>query len=179
MRSLYTTGEVARICKVSSSQVLKWFDQGQLKGFILPGSTHRRITRESLIAFLKRTGTELKFTELSQTNVVMLLSCDQEMIEAIDATLIGTHCRLLNSVNAFQIGQFVREARGKFCLAVVDMRLTALDPIRISRILIERNWQVIQIADRGQPITNRSSGVFCLLPDPKIVAAKLLFLLTD
>ncbi len=50
----YTTGEVALICGVSPSKVVKWIDNGELKGFRIPGTTHRRIWQDELVAFMRQ-----------------------------------------------------------------------------------------------------------------------------
>ena len=50
---VFTTGQVAKICKVAPRTVSKWFDSGRLKGYRIPGSQDRRIPREYLIKFLK------------------------------------------------------------------------------------------------------------------------------
>ena len=52
-KKVFTTGEVARICKVSQQTVIRCFDKGRLSGFRVPGSRFRRIPREALIAFMK------------------------------------------------------------------------------------------------------------------------------
>jgi excisionase family DNA binding protein len=44
---VFTTGQVAKICKVAPRTVSKWFDSGRLKGYRIPGSQDRRIPRES------------------------------------------------------------------------------------------------------------------------------------
>ena len=49
----FTTGQVAKICKVAPRTVSKWFDRGSLKGYLLPGSKERRIPPEYLLKFLK------------------------------------------------------------------------------------------------------------------------------
>ena len=54
MKSVYTTGEVAKICKISQQTVIRCFDSGRLKGFRVPGSRFRRIPRELLIEFMKQ-----------------------------------------------------------------------------------------------------------------------------
>jgi hypothetical protein len=51
---IFTTGDVARICCISIAKVISLFDQGLLKGFKIPGSSHRRIPRKSLIEFIKK-----------------------------------------------------------------------------------------------------------------------------
>ena len=53
MKSVYTTGEVAQICKVSQQTVIRCFDSGRLNGFRVPGSRFRRIPRDSLLSFMK------------------------------------------------------------------------------------------------------------------------------
>jgi excisionase family DNA binding protein len=56
---VFTTGQVAKICKVAPRTVSKWFDSGRLKGYRIPGSQDRRIPREYLIKFLKEHGMPL------------------------------------------------------------------------------------------------------------------------
>jgi two-component system, OmpR family, response regulator RpaA len=59
MKKVFTTGQVAKICKVAPRTVSKWFDSGRLKGYRIPGSQDRRIPREQLIRFLKEHGMPL------------------------------------------------------------------------------------------------------------------------
>ena len=35
-KTVYTTGEAAKICKVSQQTIIRCFDSGQLKGFRVP-----------------------------------------------------------------------------------------------------------------------------------------------
>ena len=53
---IYTTGDVARICCVAPRTVVKWLEAGHLKGYILPDSRHRRITKDSLVTFMEKHG---------------------------------------------------------------------------------------------------------------------------
>lgn len=50
---VFTTGEVAKICSVAPRTVSKWFDSGKLKGYKIPGSRDRRITKTALVSFMK------------------------------------------------------------------------------------------------------------------------------
>jgi excisionase family DNA binding protein len=52
----YTTGEVARRCLVTKRTVIKWIDSGRLRGYVLPGSTHRRVAAEALAEFMRGHG---------------------------------------------------------------------------------------------------------------------------
>ena len=56
MKTVFTTGEAAEICKVSQQTIIRCFDSGRLKGFRVPGSRFRRIPRDALIAFMKDNG---------------------------------------------------------------------------------------------------------------------------
>jgi len=51
--TIFTIGQVAKLCDVSPRTASKWFDAGRLKGYRIPGSMDRRTTREYLIQFLK------------------------------------------------------------------------------------------------------------------------------
>jgi len=52
-KNVLTTGDVAKICNVAPRTVSKWFDNGQLKGYRIPGSKDRRIPVNELIRFMK------------------------------------------------------------------------------------------------------------------------------
>ncbi len=52
-KNVLTTGDVAKICNVAPRTVSKWFDNGQLKGYRIPGSKDRRIPLNELIRFMK------------------------------------------------------------------------------------------------------------------------------
>lgn len=52
-KNVLTTGDVAKICHVAPRTVSKWFDNGQLKGYRIPGSKDRRIPMSELIRFMK------------------------------------------------------------------------------------------------------------------------------
>ncbi len=52
-KNVLTTGDVAKICNVAPRTVSKWFDNGQLKGYRIPGSKDRRIPISELIRFMK------------------------------------------------------------------------------------------------------------------------------
>lgn len=51
-----SASQAARMCYVSNNTVIKWIDSGMLPGFRVPGSRHRRVTRESLRRFMEAHG---------------------------------------------------------------------------------------------------------------------------
>lgn len=52
-KRVFTTGEAAKVCKVSQQTIIRCFDSGRLNGFRVPGSRFRRIPREELIRFMR------------------------------------------------------------------------------------------------------------------------------
>lgn len=78
---VFTTGQVAKICKVAPRTVSKWFDSGRLKGYRIPGSQDRRIPREYLIRFLKEHGMPTNELEDAAVAKVLVVAQDQVLIE--------------------------------------------------------------------------------------------------
>ncbi len=78
IKSVYTTGEVAQICKVSQQTVIRCFDSGRLKGFRVPGSRFRRIPREALLSFMK--SNQIPLDKLDSGRKRVLVVDDDEAI---------------------------------------------------------------------------------------------------
>jgi excisionase family DNA binding protein len=81
MRTIFTTGQVAKICKVAPRTVSKWFDSGRLRGYRIPGSQDRRIPREHLIRFLKEHGMPLGELEDVKNSLIDLMPPEDYKLE--------------------------------------------------------------------------------------------------
>ena len=79
-KSVYTTGEVAQICKVSQQTVIRCFDSGRLKGFRVPGSRFRRIPREALVSFMKNNQIPLDQLDTGRKRV-LVVDDDEAIVE--------------------------------------------------------------------------------------------------
>ena len=80
MKSVFTTGEAAEICKVSQQTIIRCFDSGRLKGFRVPGSRFRRIPRDALIAFMKDNGIPPDALD-SGKKKILVVDDDPEIVE--------------------------------------------------------------------------------------------------
>lgn len=93
---VYTTGQVAKLCKVAPKTVGKWFDSGQLRGYRIPGGTDRRVPREDLVEFLTSAGMPLP-TELGGGQgtrpVVAALCCQPRLLKELAEQLWGHDVR--------------------------------------------------------------------------------------
>ena len=80
MKTVFTTGEAAEICKVSQQTIIRCFDSGRLKGFRVPGSRFRRIPRDALIAFMKDNGIPPDALDSGKSKV-LVVDDDPEIVE--------------------------------------------------------------------------------------------------
>src|SRR3972149_12164832 len=86
MKTVFTPGEAAKICKVSQQTIIRCFDSGQLRGFRVPGSRFRRIPRELLYRFMKDNSIPTDALE-SGKRKVLVVDDDQELVELITDVL--------------------------------------------------------------------------------------------
>ncbi len=80
MKTVFTTGEAAEICKVSQQTIIRCFDSGRLKGFRVPGSRFRRIPRDALLAFMKDNGIPPDNLDNGKTKI-LVVDDDPEIVE--------------------------------------------------------------------------------------------------
>lgn len=109
MKTVFTTGEAAKICKVSQQTIIRCFDSGQLKGFRVPGSRFRRIPRDLLYKFMKENGIPTDALE-SGKRKALLVDDDEELVELIRDVLDSDgrfDVRVAN--NGFDAGMMVKE----------------------------------------------------------------------
>jgi excisionase family DNA binding protein len=82
MKEVYSTGEAAKICRVSQQTIIRCFDSGKLAGFYVPGSRFRRIPRESLAKFMKENGIPLSNLDTSKKKV-LVVDDEAEIVEML------------------------------------------------------------------------------------------------
>src|SRR3954454_2077100 len=121
MKTVFTTGEAAKVCKVSQQTIIRCFDNGQLKGFRVPGSRFRRIPREALYKFMKDNGIPTDALE-SGRRKVLLVDDDAELVELIQKVLEEDgRFEVRVASNGFDAGMMVKEYRPD--LIILDVML--------------------------------------------------------
>jgi excisionase family DNA binding protein len=121
MKTVFTTGEAAKICKVSQQTIIRCFDNGQLKGFRVPGSRFRRIPREALYKFMKDNGIPTDALE-SGKRKVLLVDDDHELVELMSKVLDEDgRFEVRIASNGFDAGMMVKEYRPD--MIVLDVML--------------------------------------------------------
>jgi len=121
MKTVFTTGEAAKICKVSQQTIIRCFDSGQLKGFRVPGSRFRRIPRAELYAFMRDNGIPTDALE-SGKRKILVVDDDQELVDLIVDVLEKDGRFEVRPVNnGFDAGMMVKQYHPD--LIVLDVML--------------------------------------------------------
>ncbi|MGL4463775.1 MAG: response regulator [Planctomycetia bacterium] len=120
-KTVFTTGEAARICKVSQQTIIRCFDSGQLKGFRVPGSRFRRIPRETLHKFMKENNIPTDALD-NDKREILLVDDDVDLVDVLRQGFEQDgrfEVRVAN--NGFDAGMLVKEYRPD--LIVLDVML--------------------------------------------------------
>ncbi len=121
MKTVFTTGEAAKICKVSQQTIIRCFDSGQLKGFRVPGSRFRRIPRDLLFAFMRENGIPTDALESGKRRI-LVVDDDEDLVELISDVLDRDGRFEVKTVNnGFGAGMMVKEYKPD--LVVLDVML--------------------------------------------------------
>lgn len=148
MKTIFTTGQVAKICKVAPRTVSKWFDSGRLRGYRIPGSQDRRIPREHLIRFLKEHGMPLSDDLKTDSCAVLCVSTDlMTFSEVADEAL-----NIWHATSYFDAAGKFQECHAR-CV-VIDFKTlgeSALSIIASLRALADAPSVIIGVGDQTQP----------------------------
>lgn len=144
MKTVFTTGEAAKICKVSQQTVIRCFDSGQLKGFRVPGSRFRRIPREHLFAFMRENGIPTDALE-SGKRKILVVDDDVELVELITDVLDRDgRFEVRSANNGFDAGMMVKDYKPD--LIVLDVMLPDINGKEVcQRVRSDKTMDIVQI----------------------------------
>jgi excisionase family DNA binding protein len=168
-KDVLTTGQVARICQVAPRTVSKWFDQGQLHGYRIPGSRDRRIPVEQLVSFMRANGIPLTGLDGGVSRVLVIGPSGPA-----DLTDEGAaRCRLeiRAAANGFEAGVVAQQFRPH--AVVLEVGDEAEEEIGICRNIkssdsFEDAWVIAACRRRDEPREQwlRSQGFAACVPLP-------------
>lgn len=120
-KTVFTTGEAAKICKVSQQTIIRCFDNGSLKGFRVPGSRFRRIPRDQLFAFMRDNGIPTDALENGKKKL-LIVDDEQDLVDLMaDAFERDGRFDIRTANNGFDAGMQVKEFRPD--MVVLDVML--------------------------------------------------------
>lgn len=173
----YTTGEVGRLCSVAPATVIKWIDSGELVGFRLPGSRHRRILHQDLLEFLERNRIPHPGLERAVSDPVLLVTGDTVLAQSMREALMARGFALTVAHDGFDAGMTFPGVHPVG--VVVDFSIGATTARRLCEHLRDRipaPWRPRMIAlvgDRGLDIADLADDVFLKPFDPALLAARM------
>ena len=143
-KTVFTTGEAARICKVSQQTIIRCFDNGTLKGFRVPGSRFRRIPRDQLFQFMKDNGIPTDALE-SGRRKVLIVDDDEELVELlVDVFAKDGRFEIRTANNGFDAGMFVKEFRPD--IVILDVMLPDINGKEVcQRVRSDSSLESVQI----------------------------------
>lgn len=162
-KQVFTTGEVAQICKVSQQTVIRCFDSGRLQGFRVPGSRFRRIPREALISFMK--GNQIPMDQLESGKKRVLVVDDDEAIVDMFNELLERDGRfeVRTASTGYDAGILTEQFRPEVLL--LDFKLPDINGTAVCRTIranpAYKHMQIIVIsgvADPDEVAELRSAG---------------------
>jgi len=143
-KTVFTTGEAAKICKVSQQTIIRCFDNGTLKGFRVPGSRFRRIPRDQLFVFMKDNGIPTDALE-SGKKKLLLVDDDQDLVDLlVDCFARDGRFEIRTANNGFDAGMQVKEYRTD--LVVLDVMLPDINGREVcQRVRSDRTMDIVKI----------------------------------
>ncbi len=144
MKTVFTTGEAAKICKVSQQTIIRCFDSGQLKGFRVPGSRFRRIPRDILYKFMKDNGIPTDALE-SGKRKALVVDDDQDLVDLMtDMLEADGRFEVRAANNGFDAGMMVKEYRPD--IIVLDVMLPDINGKEVcQRVRSDSNLDDVKI----------------------------------
>ena len=132
-KQVFTTGEAARICRLSQQTIIRYFDNGRLKGFRVPGSSDRRILRGDLLQLMRRRRIPTSIAE-GLTKRVLVIDDDTAFVRSVRSCIGGdTRFDIRAATTGFDAG--VLTARFRPHLVLLDFQLPGIDAGQVCRRL--------------------------------------------
>lgn len=140
-KQVFTTGEVARICKVSQQTIIRCFDSGRLTGFRVPGSRFRRIPRAELVRFMKENNIPLE--NLSETKHRILVVDDDPTIVELFVDVLSRNDRfeVKTAGGGYEAGMLTESFRPH--LIILDYMLPDIN----GNVVCEQIRRKVELAD--------------------------------
>jgi two-component system OmpR family response regulator len=144
LKTVFTTGEAAKICKVSQQTIIRCFDNGALKGFRVPGSRFRRIPRDQLFSFMRENGIPTDALE-SGKRKLLIVDDDADLVELLsDVFARDGRFDIKTANNGFEAGMLVKEFRPD--LVILDIMLPDINGKEVcQRVRMDPTLEMVKI----------------------------------
>jgi two-component system, OmpR family, response regulator len=174
LKTVFTTGEAAKICKVSQQTIIRCFDNGSLKGFRVPGSRFRRIPRHELFQFMRENGIPTDALE-SGKRKLLIVDDDQELVDLLADTFARDgRFDIKTANNGFDAGMLVKEFRPD--IVILDIMLPDINGKEVcQRVRSDETLEQVKIicisgmVEQDKVADLRASGADDFMQKPFVV----------
>jgi excisionase family DNA binding protein len=174
LKTVFTTGEAAKICKVSQQTIIRCFDNGSLKGFRVPGSRFRRIPRHELFQFMRENGIPTDALE-SGKRKLLIVDDDQELVDLLADTFARDgRFDIKTANNGFDAGMLVKEFRPD--IVILDIMLPDINGKEVcQRVRSDETLESVKIicisgmVEQDKVADLRASGADDFMQKPFVV----------
>ena len=133
-KNLYTTGQVAKICKCAPRTVSKWFDAGVIKGYRIPGRDgcdgDRRVPAGELVRFMKKHKIPTQGTEFDRECRVLIVGADAATQGALCSSMSDPDTFRVEAVaTAFEAGIAIERLRTN--VVIIDTAIGRIETLQI------------------------------------------------
>ncbi|WP_281558876.1 response regulator [Thalassomonas sp. RHCl1] len=133
MNESFSTGQIAKYCGVHLRTVIRWIEQGYLKGYKLPGRGNNRVLKEEFLAFLTRNQMPVPQELLSREKRVLVVEDDEEMANAITRVMRRDGWHIIHARDGFQAGLALADT--KVNLITLDLMMPGMDGFSVLEVL--------------------------------------------
>jgi excisionase family DNA binding protein len=137
---LLTTGDVARYCHTSFSQVKRWIQNGDLKAIQTTGG-HFRIRKEDFRSFLERMDMPIieEFFKPTVKKRILIADDDTQIVESF-SELIKTRYRDVEIEKSYDgYDTLIKTGQFKPDLLILDIRMPKIDGLEVCHRLRHNN----------------------------------------
>ena len=135
-KKLLTTTVAARLCGVSHSTLIKWFDGGLIEGFRLPGSGDRRLSLDSLVRFMKDNNMPLPEGMANDRYKVLVVDDDKRVLQLFIAALPPGTFEVSTASDGYTAGLMTQKVKPH--LIILDISLPDIDGRKVAEA-VRRN----------------------------------------
>ncbi|WDE01034.1 response regulator [Thalassomonas actiniarum] len=136
MNESFSTGQIAKYCGVHLRTVIRWIEQGYLKGYKLPGRGNNRVLKAEFLAFLTRNQMPVPAELISREKRVLVVEDDEEMANAITRVMRRDGWHVLHARDGFQAGLALGDA--SINLITLDLMMPGMDGFSVLEVLASK-----------------------------------------